>query len=160
MSVRSIYLSGGRMTIQRAAKGTEPIVERLVLCKAAVRWGLRWLSAGSPTVAADSPSLIPLSLSLSVALPAALRELEALIGPELDCGRPDYWCQRAPEHVGAAGLRVPNPQLEREAGRSAALDCKGIMPTRTVQLYSKRPNIVGTIWIRFYGGETDSAFSE
>lgn len=80
--------------------GTRVYCERLVLCTAAVRWGPWWLSAGLPAAA--------LSDFLSFALPAALRVLEALIGPELDCGRPDYWCQRAPAHVGTLERPVPS----------------------------------------------------
>lgn len=46
----------------------------------------------------DCPAL-HLSDSLFFALPGTLLVLEALIGPELDCDGPDYWCQCVPGHM-------------------------------------------------------------
>lgn len=66
-----------RMTIQRAEDGV--YCERLVPRTAAVCDGCLQ----------DRPPLL-LSDSLSFTLPGALLVLEALIGPELDCGGPDY----------------------------------------------------------------------
>lgn len=104
MAVRCIYPYRGpwfnRMTIQRARD--EVYCEQLILCTAGVHWGPWWLSAGLPTTA--------LSDFLCFALPAALHVLEASIGPELDCGRPDYWCQCVPRHVGMLERRVPSPR--------------------------------------------------
>lgn len=73
-----------------------------------------------------------LSDSLSFTLPGALHVLDALIGPELDCGGPDYWCQCVLGHVGPLELLVPSlGQLA--AGRG----CEG-----------------GEVWVALYTGIT------
>lgn len=69
----------------------------------------------------DHPSL--LCDSLSFTLPGALHVLEALIGPELDCGGPDYWCQRVLGHVGTLELLVPGElAAEGEGGSLCSLE--------------------------------------
>ncbi len=79
---------------------------------------LWWLSAGSPTTA--------LSDSLSFTLPGALHVLEALIGPELDCGERDYWCQCVQGHVGHAGAPRAKPGPARSGGSGVGWGSAGL----------------------------------
>ena len=71
-----------RVTIQSAGDG--------VYCAAACpRYSSCLLRAVCDGCLQDRPPLL-LSDSLSFTVPGALLVLEALIGPELDCGGPDY----------------------------------------------------------------------
>lgn len=114
MVFRCMYLSGSRGLAEWpfSEVGMGSIVSGLSpVQQLSAKGCLWWLSAGLPTTA--------LSDSLSFTLPGALHVLEALIGPELDCGGPDYWCQCVPGHVGPLELLVPSP------GHLAAKEEKG-----------------------------------
>lgn len=119
MASRRMYLSGacGVQNDHSASRG----------------WGLLWgacpqycsclLRVVCDGCLQDRPPLL-LSDSLSLTLPGALLVLEALIGPELDCGGPDYWCQCVPGHMGPLELLVPSPsQLTTEEEEGGMLHC-------------------------------------